>query len=314
MDEPHVSVVMAVHNAVAFLDQALDSALGQRGVRHEVIVVDDGSTDRTPELLTRADPRLRVIRQANRGRSEARNRGIAAASGRYVAFLDGDDWWEPSFLAEMCAALERAGDEYGLAYCGWQNVGLPGGRGEPFIPPEYECPNKIALLLENCRWPLHGALVRRELLLRAGGFPSDMAFSEDFALWLEIAPFTRMVRVPKVLAYYRHHKGAEQAPSAAHLALCHLAAQRRFLARHPGVRRMLGGRVVRRLTLGELRRRALAAYWQRDLRSARILFRRLLRGGYAGLADLRLMLPALLPARWHEALVLARDRRQTAVG
>ncbi|HFB98036.1 MAG TPA: hypothetical protein ENJ62_02755 [Bryobacterales bacterium] len=211
------------------------------------------------------------------------------------------------FLRVMVVALRETG--YGLAYCGWKNEGLAGPRGEPFVPPEYEGPHKMALLLENARWPIHAAVARTDLVRAAGGFEQDLDLGEDFLLWLEVCARTRIVRVPRVLAHYRHHRDGHLASASAPWALSHLEAQRRFLRRHPEIRDRLGRRAVRRIVYGELRRRAYVAYWGRDLCSARRLFRRLLAAGYLRRGDLRRMLPALLPEPVHQWMVGMADRR-----
>src|SRR3954466_14096555 len=92
---PDISIVVPAYNVAGYLAEALRSALAQKGVTLEVIVVDDGSTDGTSKVIAlfAGDPRLRVIRQANAGLPAARNTGVAAATGRYVGFLDGDDVW-----------------------------------------------------------------------------------------------------------------------------------------------------------------------------------------------------------------------------
>ncbi len=306
---PEISVVIPCYNAERFVGEAVESALGQRGVRHEVIVVDDGSTDGSPAVLEGFRRHIVLIRQENRGEGGARNRGITAARGRYLAFLDADDWWDPSFLEQMHAAIRKCPGA-GLAYCGWRNVGLEGPRGEPFVPPDYEGPDKLRLLLENTRWPVHAAMVERRLALEAGGFATDLRYCADFLFWLEIASRTRLAWVPAVLAYYRHHRPLHLATASAPWALAHLEAQRRFLRRHPEVRRRLGRRTVRRIVYGELRRRAYESYWRRDLASARVLFRRLLRAGYVRRGDLPRLALALAPRRMMEAVLAARDARE----
>ncbi len=306
---PEVSVVIPCYNAEAFVAEAVGSALGQVGVRHEVIVVDDGSTDASAEILAGFGDRITLIRQENRGEGGARNRGLKEAQGRFVAFLDADDWWSPTFLREMLHALMDSGA--GLAYCGWQNVGISGPRAEPFVPPEYEGDNKLFALLENTRWPVHAALVDLALAREIGGFATDLRYCADFLFWLEVGVRTRIVRVPKVLAYYRHHRPDHLSTARADWALAHLEVQKRFLRRHPELRDRLGRAGVRRALYGELRRRAYVAYWGRDLRSARRLFRRLLAAGYLRRGDLRRMLPSLLPETMHQWMVGMADRSRT---
>ena len=109
---PQVSVVIPVYNIEAHLRQCLDSVAGQTLSDLEVICVDDGSTDTSPAILeeyAQKDPRFQVIRQANAGPGAARNRGMERSSGRYLIFLDSDDWFEPDFLERMTARAEETG-------------------------------------------------------------------------------------------------------------------------------------------------------------------------------------------------------------
>lgn len=108
---PDVSVIIPVHNTAAWLSECLAGVQRQTGVRLEVICVDDGSDDASPELLAQAasaDPRIQVITQPNAGLSAARNTGMAAATGRYVCFLDSDDFWGPDALAGLVAAADTS--------------------------------------------------------------------------------------------------------------------------------------------------------------------------------------------------------------
>ncbi len=92
---PFVSVIIPVYNCADFLGQAIDSVLNQTFMDLEIIVVDDGSTDRTPEVSAQYSDHVTYIRQPNGGNAAARNRGVAAARGRWLCFLDADDLWEP---------------------------------------------------------------------------------------------------------------------------------------------------------------------------------------------------------------------------
>lgn len=116
---PRVSVIIPTYNRADILDRAIDSVLGQTYDDLELIVVDDGSTDRTPELIAEYDdPRLTFIEhEENRGGSVARNTGIAHATGDYLAFLDSDDAWRPRKLELQVAELDRRGDDWVAVYC-----------------------------------------------------------------------------------------------------------------------------------------------------------------------------------------------------
>src|SRR6478672_2666674 len=113
-----VSVIMPVYNGAAFVSRAIDSVLRQTVRDLELIVVDDGSTDDTREVVTAiTDSRLRYIHQQNRGPSVARNNGIRAASAEWIAFLDSDDYWLPTKLEAQLARAREVPDA-GVIYCG----------------------------------------------------------------------------------------------------------------------------------------------------------------------------------------------------
>lgn len=304
---PTVTIVMPCYNGAASLRATLESVLAQSFADFEVVFVDDGSTDGSATVASAAGgPRLRVVRQRNSGVSAARNRGLAEARGEFVAFLDADDTWDPTFLEKVVAAL-RARSDAALAYCGWQNIGVPGPRGEPFVPPDYERGDKTRTLLASCPWPIHAALTRLAEVRRAGGFAPEISVGEDFLLWLEIATRRRIVRVPEVLAYYHHHGGAQATGDRLRASIQSLRAQEIFLRRHPEVARRLGRAEIRSLTLGQLLHAGYQHYWHGDLATARGIFRRVMLRGYGRPRDWKRMLPSLLPLRVHSRLLsLAR--------
>ncbi len=305
---PSVSIIMPCYNSGSRLYQSVGSIAAQSFKNYELILIDDGSDNDTQKIigeLAASYSFLRTYRQENLGAAAARNKGIKEAKGQYIAFLDSDDTWDPKFLEMMVDALERH-PEAVLAYCGWQNLGLEGGRGKPFVPPDYETQDKEAILLENCRWPIHAALTRAEVVRNIGGFDESLSSCMDYDLWLRLAPFSKIIRVPQVLAYYHHHEGEHITNNRLRIAQNHYRVQRKYIDTHPDVLKRLGKRRVRELTLGELRRRAFHALWHGDPQTAQSLFRTLLLSGYFSIQDLKYLLAALLPASWFIPLVKRR--------
>ncbi|MEO6146112.1 MAG: glycosyltransferase, partial [Sulfuriferula sp.] len=275
-----ISIVMPCYDCAAHVAASIDSVLAQTWTDWELVVVDDGSTDASAALVAAMDdPRIRLIRQANAGVSAARNRALDESSGELVAFLDADDTWAPTFLVRMLTALDAQTNAV-LAYCGWQNIGLPGQRGEPFIPPDYETPAKLETLLGGCRWPIHAALTRRAAIMAAGGFNPHYANAEDYALWLQVATVAPIARVGEVLAFYHFHGAAQASANLARAALQLWQAQREFLASHPQAVNQLGHNQAAMLSHGTLMQRGFERYWARDIESARRIFRVVMRHGY----------------------------------
>jgi len=301
---------MPCHNGAAHVAKSVLSVLDQTHKNFELIVIDDGSVDGSFKVLSSFDDqRIKVFSQPHSGVSRARNNGISNVKGEYIAFLDSDDTWEASFLERMVTSLELNPDA-ALAYCGWQNLGVDGRQGEPFIPPDYETPEKPELLLMENRWPIHAALTRSEFIRKAGGFNPRFAIGEDFLLWLEIAVSHPVVRVPEVLAYYHHHGGQQATRSKVQVALVTTEVQRHFLSVHPEAVHALGRKKARRLIYGTLLDRGYAYYWRRDLVPARAIFRRVMRSAYGAPKDWRYMLSSLLPLSIHRKLIQLFERRQ----
>lgn len=304
---PLISVVMPCFNAEKYIPAGTASVFGQRYPNLELIAVNDGSTDNTLALLQAIpDQRLKIINQANTGVCEARNQGILAAKGDLIAFLDADDTWHPDCLTKLYQALAEA-PSAALAYCGWQNIGLPGGQGLPYVPPDLEAGDKLTALFTNCCWPIHACLCQREAIISAGLFDKRLVTSEDYLLWLKIASRHKIVRVPEVLAFYHFHGGAQATGNKAKTALNHWQAQQLFIEENPDTAQQLGLEQCRRIMRHELLQRGMECYWKRDLTAARAIFRKVMRQGYGSLKDWKLMLPALLPYSVHRQLISLRD-------
>lgn len=303
---PLISIIIPCFNGERFLAESIDSALGQDYPHKEIIVVDDGSTDDSAKVMARYGHLVKIIRQANRGLPAARNAGITAAGGDYFSFLDADDYWAPAFLSKMVEALTESGA--GIAYCGWQNIGLPGGRGEPFIPPEYESMlDKIERIIKNPLWPIHAAVVRRDVLESVGGFDIKWKSCEDFAFWIRTATHYPLVRVPELLAYYRFH-GNQMSINRVRMAENHFLVQQEFFELYPDVVKNIGAARLREISYGTLLKRGYECYWSRDLGAAREIFRMVMRNGYGNLNDWKYMLPSLLPIWLHRTILTAKEK------
>lgn len=310
MNLPHVSIIMPCYNAAAHLARSVGSVQAQTFDDWELVAIDDGSGDDTAARLAAMaadDPRIRVFTQPNGGVSRARNRGLSEARGRCIAFLDADDDWHPDFLARMTGALQAEPDAV-LAYCGWQNIGLSGGRAQPFVPPDYETPDKREKLFAGCRWPIHATLTRREAVTAAGGFDTALKNAEDYAMWLRIAGRAPITRVAEVLAFYHFHSDTQASSAHARAALDFADAQLDYLADHPDFTATLGADRIRQMVFGTLLTRGNECFWKRNLKDARLIFRRVMAARYGGATDWLRMLPALLPERAYGRLIGALDR------
>ena len=204
-EEASVSVVIATYNRCDSCARAVASALDQTSPPLEVIVCDDGSTDRTRETFSEwaaKEPRLRYLRLAlNTGApAAARNRGVDAAAGEWVAFLDDDDRWVREKLAVQRPLLESASFDVVAAQARRSDGGA---YFAALAVPEK--PARAQLLRDN--WiVLSTAVARRSLVLAAGGFPTDPRIAgifEDYCLWLNLADAgARFAIVPEALAVY----------------------------------------------------------------------------------------------------------------
>ena len=206
---PLVSVVTPCHNAADTVGDLVASLKVQELRDWEAILVDDGSTDATCDVATEAadgEPRITLVKQANTGPSGARNRGLEQATGRYVLFLDCDDWIHPLMLKE-CIAKFQEEPELGAVYCGQavaESPGAPARPGRAFT--------KTGRLFNAlCRGnPLPPGCVvwRRELLARTGLFDPEDPGCEDWDMWLQLARLgVRFGRVEAVRFFYRQHEG-----------------------------------------------------------------------------------------------------------
>jgi glycosyltransferase involved in cell wall biosynthesis len=204
---PRVSVVVPAWNAARTLPETLDSALAQTFTDLEVIVIDDGSTDDTQEILWRYGDRIRVLHKANEGRpSTTRNVGFKAARGDLIALLDADDRWHPEKVAKQVALFDR-NPRLGLAYTAATII-----DGEDRVIQVNPCsPNargQIHSLLATRNIMVgSSAMARRQAVVDAGYYDVSLTSAENWDLWIRIARNWEVDFVPEPLTYYRIHSG-----------------------------------------------------------------------------------------------------------
>jgi len=184
-ESPRVSVIIPTFNRSWCLSEAIDSVLAQTFPDMELIVVDDGSTDQTPSLLSRYADRLRVLRQTNRGVSAARNRGIQAAGGALIAFLDSDDLWQPDKLTRQVAFFNRHPD---ALICQTEEIWIRRGVR---VNPKHRHRKPSGWIFEPslalCLVSPSAVMLHRDLLEEMGGFDESLPACEDYDLWLRVS-------------------------------------------------------------------------------------------------------------------------------
>jgi glycosyltransferase involved in cell wall biosynthesis len=204
---PAVSVITPVFNAEPYIGAAIESVLGQSVGDWELLVIDDGSTDATPDVVREyaGDPRLRVVRREHRGLSAARNEGVSRAMGRLLAFLDADDLWSPEYLERMVSMLDRR-PEAVLAFAGWRYVDAVGTVLPQFVVPfggdparaERELPWRNAIVPS-------AAVAQTAAVRRVGGFDTALHACEDWDLWIRLREEGPFVGLSSDLVLYRAH-------------------------------------------------------------------------------------------------------------
>lgn len=201
--KPMVSVVTPTYNRADFLAEAIDSVLAQTYTRFEMIIVDDGSTDGTRELVERYsdDPRIRYFYQENQGQSVARNWGIAEAKGEFVCFLDSDNAWFPHKL-ERSLDVFRANPSVDIVY--GDNVLIDEHGRESGRDSMVRHSGRITSeLLKDNFVTMNTTMTRRRCLEEMGGFNPNDPVADDYGLWLRLSSRYKFEYVPEVFGKYR---------------------------------------------------------------------------------------------------------------
>ena len=215
------SVITPLYNKAAYVEKALQSLINQTFTEFEIIVIDDGSTDNSlnivKQIIKSSNHQINIIEQKNSGVSTARNNGVNTANYDYICFLDADDWWQPTFLAEMKRLIDDFPDAgiYGTGYFKVKDCkNIPAKIG---VPANFERGyfDYFQAYTDSMWMPLWtGAVcVPRNIFNEFKGFNSSLRMGEDFHLWARIALKYKTVLLNKPLAFY--NQDVEQASRAA---------------------------------------------------------------------------------------------------
>lgn len=214
-DSELISVIVPTYNRAHIILDSLKSVYQQSYRPIELIVVDDGSVDETATVVrlwvealpVAADFSVRYIHQPNQGGNPARNRGIKAASGALIAFLDSDDLWHPSKLDQQATLLLNH-ERMGGVYCGLQHVFLESGLVQTPPPRDYPEGNLLhQMLIHDVTSPTSTYLVRTQVFEQVGHFDEQLKARQDWDMWIRLASRYEIGAVPEVLVDFREHEG-----------------------------------------------------------------------------------------------------------
>ncbi len=203
---PTISVLMTAYNAQAYLARTLDSVLAQTFRDFEFVIVDDGSTDQTPEILAAyaaRDPRIRLVTQANAGIPKAANAGLRQCRGEFVARIDADDVAHPDRLGVQLTYLR----DRGLVACGtWHDLIDERGRFLKLLKtPVSDAAIQDAALKGHGSICNPTSMYRRQAFVDLGGYSEDLPVAEDLDCWLRLGEVGKLGNVPQGLMQYRLH-------------------------------------------------------------------------------------------------------------
>lgn len=204
---PKVSIVIPTYNRVAYLRWAIESAIAQTFTDHEIIVVDNGSTDETYQLVhSLDDPRIRYVYQENRGPAGARNTGVRHAKGEYIAFLDDDDYFLPEKLAWQVPALDQQPDNVAFIASGHLIVDASGHTLSEEEPWEVYPDLNLQVWLEACPVIVNSILIRKSWYEKIGYSDENLALSDDWDMWIRMSSAgATMPWLKTIVCAYRMH-------------------------------------------------------------------------------------------------------------
>jgi len=207
---PKVSIVIPTYNRAKLLKRAIHSVLNQTYQDYEIIIVDDGSTDNTEEVVRSFNDNkvIYIKHERNKGAPAARNTGIRAARGEYVAFQDSDDEWLPEKLEKQIKAFKTASTEIGIVYTGFWRIE---GDKRTFFPSPNITPKEGAIhdaLLKGNFVGTPSTLVKKECFEKAGMFDEKLPMLEDWELWIRISKCYCFKYIDEALAISYYNPGS----------------------------------------------------------------------------------------------------------
>jgi glycosyltransferase involved in cell wall biosynthesis len=229
---PKVSVIMPVYNAERFLESAIESIFTQTFTDYELLVINDGSTDRSDELLSKfSDPRLRIINNvSNKGLVRTLNIGIAHSQGEYIARMDADDLSHPARLDKQVSYLDDHSNT-GLLGCAYWIIGIENNiTSTQYFPTSNNNLQEKILLADYFCHP--SVMIKRVYLDQVRGYDEAFATSEDYDLWLRLSEVCEIANLPEPLFYYRRYQGSKTSIEGARLQTQYdLLAQKKVIER-----------------------------------------------------------------------------------
>lgn len=208
---PLVSVLMPVYNEEDNVVRAIKSVIAQTYRNWEFVIVDDGSTDRTPTILkefSESDPRIKVIRnERNMGITASLNRGLKACKGEYIARLDADDWYHPEKLEEQVRFLEEHPD-HGMVGTFFTLVYDDGREIRVSLPVKHE--NILKRMAYRNSFCHSCVTFRREVLEVAGYYDEKLKYAQDYDLYFRVMSIAKAANIPKYLCYRRYRKHSKR--------------------------------------------------------------------------------------------------------
>lgn len=202
-EQPLVSVITPTYNREDFLPEAIESVLSQDYENFEFLIIDDGSTDNSKEVIDgyMDSGKIRYFYQENSGQSVARNKGISEAKGKYVCFLDSDNRWLPGKLSRSVAELETS-PEYDVLYADGTLINEAGEEISRENMTRYTGNIVMELLKDNCV-SMNTTMVRTHILREVGGFSSHVKVADDYDLWLRLSAKSKFLYISEYMADYR---------------------------------------------------------------------------------------------------------------